>query len=160
VATRRIVTAAGPSASATAATARSTIANGGSVDTVFAGLTPVQEVLFLPLYMRAVDARSRNPILGDTVSAWLVDTLDYDFSQLRRVPNPVVLVHAVRAKILDNAVNRFTTQHPDAVVVELGSGLDTRAHRCDPPTGVDWYDVDFPEVIRLREWFQIGRAHV
>jgi len=45
------------------------------------------------------------------------------------------------------------TENPDAVVVYLGCGLDTRIKRINPPDTVNWYDVDFPEVIELRKNF-------
>lgn len=116
----------------------------------------MQKVLFLQLHLRALDCRSRTPILGDTASAELAEMIDYDFP---RVPNSVVLVHAVRALTLDKAVRRFVAQHLDAVVLDLGCGLDTRARRCDPPASVDWYDVDFPQVTRLRDRFLPGLSH-
>lgn len=59
----------------------------------------------------------------------------------------------MRTKTLDGLVRRFVVRHTDAVVLDLGSGLGPRAHRCDPSSGVDWYDIDFPEVTRLRERF-------
>jgi O-methyltransferase involved in polyketide biosynthesis len=40
--------------------------------------------------------------------------------------------------------------HPDAVVLDLGAGLNDRMFRIAPPPTVDRYDVDFPEVIALR----------
>lgn len=57
---------------------------------------------------------------------------------------------AVRAEILDETVRRFVRREPDAVVLDLGAGLDSRILRVDPPATVDWYDVDFPEVVALR----------
>ena len=36
---------------------------------------------------------------------------------------------AVRAKILDEMVRRFVLCHPDAVVLDLGAGLDGRIFR-------------------------------
>ncbi len=53
--------------------------------------------------------------------------------------------------MLDDRVRRFISEHPDAVVVVLGAGLDTGMVRVDPPAGVDWYDVDLPNVIALRD---------
>lgn len=129
------------------------------VSDTFVNPTPVQAVLFLQLHLRALDCRSRDPILGDTTSAELVNVIDYDFTRLR-VPNSVVLVHAVRAKTLDDVVRRFVARHPAAVVLDLGAGLDSRAIRCAPPSGVDWYDVDFPEVTRIRERLLPGRSHL
>ena len=36
-------------------------------------------------------------------------------------------------------------------MVHLGCGLDSRVFRLDPGPGVEWYDVDYPAVIALRE---------
>ena len=47
-------------------------------------------------------------------------------------------------------MRRFVVLHPDAVVLDLGAGLDDRMFRVDPPSTVDWYDIDFPEVIAVR----------
>ncbi|MDX3100358.1 class I SAM-dependent methyltransferase [Nonomuraea angiospora] len=109
----------------------------------------IQETLLLTLYARALDARLPCPILGDTLSADLADRIDYDFGKLKLKPN-LVLTTALRAKKLDDVVRAFTAAHPGCVVLDLGCGLDTRMLRCDLPPGVDWYDVDFPEVVKLR----------
>ena len=53
-------------------------------------------------------------------------------------------------EMLDDMARRFLIAHPDAVVVDLGAGLDPRMYRLAPPPTVDWYDVDYPEVIDLR----------
>ena len=42
-------------------------------------------------------------------------------------------------------------RHPEAVALDLGAGLDTRMFRIAVPATVDWYDVDFPEVISARQ---------
>ena len=65
-------------------------------------------------------------------------------------PKSRVFDIAVRAKRLDEVVRRFVVHQPDAVVLDLGAGLDGRMFRVDPPPTVGWYDVDFPEVIALR----------
>ena len=36
-------------------------------------------------------------------------------------------------------------------MLHVGCGLDARVYRLDPGAGVRWYDVDYPEVIGLRE---------
>ncbi|WP_228000760.1 class I SAM-dependent methyltransferase [Nocardia australiensis] len=112
-------------------------------------LDPIQETLLLTLQARALDATMATPILGDARQAELAERLDYDFTKLKLKPS-LICGTALRAKKLDDAVRRFTTAHPTAVVLDLGCGLDTRMLRCEPPAGVDWYDVDYPEVIDLR----------
>ncbi|WP_084804747.1 class I SAM-dependent methyltransferase [Bradyrhizobium sp. NAS80.1] len=41
--------------------------------------------------------------------------------------------------------------HPEGCVLHLGCGLDTRVFRIDPSPSVRWFDVDYPEVIALRQ---------
>ena len=57
---------------------------------------------------------------------------------------------ALRAKQLDVWAADFLDHHPDAVVLHLGCGLDSRVFRLDPPATVQWFDVDQPAVIELR----------
>lgn len=120
-------------------------------------LDPLRETLLLTLYARALDARSPKPILGDTRSADLVDAIDYDFAKLKLKPS-LICGTALRAKKLDEAVRAFVADHPGAVVLDLGCGLDTRVFRCAPPAGIDWYDVDFPDVVDLRPRFLPDRS--
>jgi O-methyltransferase involved in polyketide biosynthesis len=112
-------------------------------------LTPVQSTLLLTLYGRALDSRKPTSVLGDVIADELINKMDYDFTDLR-VGSSVVWQIAVRAKMLDDMARRFLITHPDAVVVDLGAGLDTRMYRLAPPPTVDWYDVDYPEVISVR----------
>jgi O-methyltransferase involved in polyketide biosynthesis len=48
------------------------------------------------------------------------------------------------AKKPDQVASAFLARHPDAVGLDLGTGLDTRVVRLAPPSTVDRYDVDFP----------------
>ncbi|MFD4253882.1 class I SAM-dependent methyltransferase [Amycolatopsis thermoflava] len=112
-------------------------------------LDPLRETLLLTLYARALDSKLPHPILGDADSAALADTIEYDFARLKLKPS-LICGTALRAKKLDDAVRGFVAAHPRAVVLDLGCGLDTRVLRCDPPAGVGWYDIDFPDVVALR----------
>jgi O-methyltransferase involved in polyketide biosynthesis len=67
------------------------------------------------------------------------------------VPSSAVRQTALRAKMLDDRVRCFIAEHPDAVVVDLGAGLGTGMLRVAPPAAVDWYNVDLPNVIALRD---------
>ncbi|MFI1204302.1 class I SAM-dependent methyltransferase [Streptomyces sp. NPDC020883] len=112
-------------------------------------LTGAKETLLATLHGRALDCRARRPILGDTMALDAARRLDYDFARLRIGPGGAAAV-ALRARQLDLWTARFLGEHPDATVVHLGCGLDTRVHRLGPGPGVRWFDVDFPEVIDLR----------
>src|SRR6266568_494591 len=102
------------------------------------------------LYGRALESRSANPILRDELAERVIRLIDYDFSRLG--VNPVVATSiALRARQFDRWTAAFVAQHPDADVLHLGCGLDSRVYRVDPPPTVSWFDVDYPEVIELRQ---------
>jgi O-methyltransferase involved in polyketide biosynthesis len=123
-------------------------------------LSPLEQTALLTQYARALDSRWPRPILGDPLADAIVEKIDYDFAALG-VPASVVCQSSLRAKMLDERVRAFTSQHPDAVVVDLGAGLDTGVFRVGPPATIDWYSVDLPGVIALREQVMPanGQAH-
>lgn len=104
------------------------------------------------LYLRACESRLPQPVLGDHAAAEAVDRIDYDFKRMHRASQPWAnqFLVGLRAKQLDDWTNDFLTRHPDAVVLHLGCGLDTRAFRVRRPATVDWFDVDQPGVVELR----------
>ncbi|MEZ0049819.1 O-methyltransferase involved in polyketide biosynthesis [Mycobacterium sp. MAA66] len=113
-------------------------------------LTPLEKTALLTVYARALDNRARRSILGDTWADSVVAAIDYDFAGLR-VQTSVACQTALRAKMLDDRVRAFTAAHPDAVVVDLGGGLDSGYHRVSPPATVDWYTVDLAGISELRD---------
>jgi O-methyltransferase involved in polyketide biosynthesis len=113
-------------------------------------LTPVEQTAFLTVYARALESRWRRPILGDRLADEVVGRIDYDFAGLG-VQASVVCQTALRAKMLDDRVRDFVHKHHDAVVVDLGAGLDSGFYRVDPPRSVDWYSVDLPGILALRD---------
>ena len=102
------------------------------------------------LYGRALDYRSAHPILGDQAADDAVRRIDYDFTKIGISPDRAVSV-VLRAKPIDDWAAEYLRAHPDAIVLHLGCGLDTRFQRLAPPETVHWYDVDYPEVVELRE---------
>jgi O-methyltransferase involved in polyketide biosynthesis len=112
-------------------------------------LTPVERTAFLTEYARALDSRWPRPILGDLLADDVVSRIEYDFAGLG-VQASVVCQSALRAKMLDDRVRDFIERHPDAVVVDLGAGLDSGFYRVAPPPKVDWYSVDLAGITALR----------
>jgi O-methyltransferase involved in polyketide biosynthesis len=113
-------------------------------------LTPVERTALLTVYARALDSRWREPVLGDTLADEVVGRVDYDFAGLA-VQTSVVCQTALRAKMLDDRIRRFLERHSDAVVVDLGAGLDSRFYRVGPASSVDWYNVDLPGIMAVRD---------
>jgi len=112
-------------------------------------LTKEKETLLITLYGKALESRRPHSRLKDRFADEAVGAIDYDFSRLK-VDDNLATGLAIRASTLDGWMRAFLARHADAVVLHLGCGLDTRVLRVDPPAGVDWFDVDYAEVIELR----------
>ncbi|MDV3129129.1 class I SAM-dependent methyltransferase [Mycobacterium sp. 21AC1] len=122
-------------------------------------LTPVERTLLVTLSGRAADARTSRPLLADGLADTVSSRLSHDPVKLS---GTVRIAVAVRSAMLDRLVTRFIAEHPDAVVVELGCGLETRMHRVSSPITVDWYDIDLPGVMALRRQVipELDRSHL
>ncbi|WP_099023340.1 class I SAM-dependent methyltransferase [Mycolicibacterium palauense] len=102
------------------------------------------------LYLKALDADFERPVLGDRFAKDAIDRIDYDWRELGITPGWAPLF-TVRTAQYDIWARQFIAAHPRCTVVHLGCGMDTRVFRLDPGPDVQWFDVDFPAVIALRE---------
>jgi len=114
-------------------------------------LGDVEETLLIPLYMRALETARPDSIIHDPKSVEIVGQLDYDFEKFAGAWMQQIEV-AVRTEIIDEQVGKFLRAQPDATVVNLGAGLDSRYLRLDNRQ-VRWYELDTPPVIDLRRRF-------
>ena len=117
-------------------------------------LTDEKATLLITLYAKAMDHRSKHPILNDEKADEILSMIDYDFEKLKSSGNKNILV--VRAKQYDEWLGEFLRSNPHAIVLNLGCGLDTRISTIAPSQDIDWFDVDFPEVIEERNNFFTG----
>lgn len=115
-------------------------------------LTEEKETLLITLFAKAEESKESNSILKDRFAADVVQQIDYDFSKTR-VNRDTRIGLALRAKVLDDWAKEFISKNPNATVLNIGCGLDSRVFRIDPPATVNWFDVDYPEVIELRTQF-------
>jgi O-methyltransferase involved in polyketide biosynthesis len=114
-------------------------------------LTESQATLLMPLWARAKESLKPKPLLRDWKAAEIVDSLDFDFDLFTKKSVPQA-DYCVRASVIDQLVRQFLDRHPDGTVIEYGVGLDSRFDRLDNGR-VHWVEVDFPDVIDLRQHF-------
>jgi O-methyltransferase involved in polyketide biosynthesis len=110
-------------------------------------LTKEQETLLIPLYSKAQE----NPILKDEKARLILERVDYDFGGLK-VPQKTVVTLSIRARQLDIYTQEYINQYPNAVILHLGCGLDSRCQRVERRDSL-WFDLDLPDVIALRRKF-------
>ncbi len=114
-------------------------------------LGKVQETLMLPLWARGREAEKDNPIVYDTYAKNIIESIDYDFSQIEESHMADHQgVWAIRAYNFDNIVKTFIADNSKAVVVNFGAGLETTFQRVDEGT-VLWINIDLPDVVALRQ---------
>lgn len=112
--------------------------------------TGVRVTALVELYARWLDARDRHPILADPWADRVVRRLGFDHSEFKKM-GPARFAVGVRSRQMDDWIREYLAAHRDAVVLDLGSGFDSRVFRIDPPPGHHWYDLDFPDVIAIRD---------
>ena len=112
-------------------------------------LTSIPETMLIPLWAKATEYNHPRPILSDPFAAEMIGQVDYDFTKFKGAKMSQVGV-CVRAKLIDDETKEFLAQHPDAVVIQLGAGIDARYQRLGKPNVGHWYDLDLPEVIAIR----------
>jgi O-methyltransferase involved in polyketide biosynthesis len=111
----------------------------------------VEQTLFIPLLGKAYENKKKFPILTDTKSIEIIENLDFDIKPLLNsgIGN---IFFCLRTKIIDNFVEKYIDKNKTNIILHLGCGLDSRCERI-PVNNVDWYDIDFPDVINVRRKF-------
>lgn len=113
-------------------------------------LGTIQETLLIPLYGRAVESRKPDAVLRDPAAEAMVAAIDYDFA---RFDGGTSLIGTVlRTNLFDHWVRDFLAESPEATVVEIGTGLNTRYERVDNGRA-HWFELDLPDVIDVRRTF-------
>ncbi len=111
-------------------------------------LSDVSETMLFTLYLRAKESQEPRPILRDPQAMEMVRRIEYNFSRFDGEKLDQAGV-AVRQRKFDRAAREFLARNPEAIVISLGCGLDTRFSRVDNGQ-LTWFDLDLPPVIELR----------
>jgi methyltransferase (TIGR00027 family) len=114
-------------------------------------LKNVAETSLVLVYIRAFETQSKSPIIYDPNAVEMLKHIEFDVNKLKKLVNKSdIIFSAMRVRRFDQYVDEFLQKTPDGIVVSLGCGLDDRFHRIDNGK-VTFYDLDLPEVIRLRK---------
>jgi len=125
-------------------------------------INDISETLLIPLYARAIESKSKNPIIFDRKAINITDNLNQFFikseSELhkklrkgklrKKLPESLSL----RTRKFDQYVLDFIKSKKNPIIVELGCGLSTRYDRIIKKN-IRFYDLDLPDVIEIRKSF-------
>jgi len=114
-------------------------------------LSGVPETYLAPLYWKAMESQRPDAMIKDEKAVALVKEMRLDFSRAKRIRMNELLnaMRIIFTREMDRYARDFLSRHPQAVVVHIGCGLDSRFERVDNGR-VEWYDLDMPEIIELR----------
>lgn len=109
----------------------------------------VSETLVIPLYGRAYCSKKYPQVFSDPEAERIVDMVDYDFSALN-YKEFIMMIWAVRKKLLCDKAKEYLQKHPRATIVNLGCGADVSFASVDNGQ-CHFINLDLPEVIEARE---------
>ena len=114
-----------------------------------------QETLIIPLYARKKCGDKFPELYADPAATEICNRLDYDFSELNKKYDTTfyefgALEGAMRQLDMMYEINDYLRNHPNALIVCLGCGLDLDSRRCGNQQN-KIFNVDFPDVIAMRE---------
>lgn len=113
-------------------------------------LAGVPRTLLIPLSGRSLafkkypELNFKDPLAEDIMGKIHFDLSEFSFDEMSMKGS------IARAHLMDEITKKFFEKKPKALGISLGCGLCTRFWRIDNGA-MSWLDVDFPEVIELRE---------
>ena len=113
-------------------------------------MNAVNKTLFIPLYGKAYVSR-RGLFLEDKKAEEIWNKEGFPLKGKSR-SKWLAFYMGIRAAVFDEWLRSQMTLHPDAVILHIGCGLDSRILRVGSEHR-KWYDIDFPEVIAERKRF-------
>ena len=119
-------------------------------------MTNVNQTLFIPLYGKAKVSR-QGIIIKDSMAEKIWDAEAFAIHGKSK-SKWLTYNMAMRAKIFDDWVEKMLAENPEALVLHIGCGLDSRAFRIAAPYS-NWIDGDFPEVIEARKKYYSENEH-
>ncbi|WP_019605727.1 class I SAM-dependent methyltransferase [Teredinibacter turnerae] len=112
--------------------------------------TTVADTAFWVASYRAKETLRPDALFHDPYAALL---LDERTEQMARSMKPFAKYGywsvTIRTPIIDDFILRYLQQSCNTVI-NLGAGLDTRPYRLDLPPETRWIEVDFPDVVALK----------
>ena len=114
-------------------------------------LNGIPESMLIPLAARAIETDRSNPIIKDTFSKAIFQSLDYPFENITKSKSTQVGI-SIRTHLLDQLVRTFIEHNNAPLIINIGCGLDTRYERLNLQQ-IPWIDIDVPETMNVRKQF-------
>jgi methyltransferase (TIGR00027 family) len=117
----------------------------------------VSDTAFWVAHHRALESERADALFRDPLAGLLAG--DHGRQIADAMPQPAMTTWAVviRTCIIGDFIREAIAQGADTIL-NLGAGLDTRPYRMELPPRLAWIEVDYPDVIALKESRLAGEA--
>ena len=120
-------------------------------------MNSISKTLYIPLYGKALVSRSGR-ILSDPTAEAIWNAEGFPLKG-KAASKWLAYYMGMRSAVFDRWTSLQMVKSPDAAVLHLGCGLDSRCRRVGN-SAQRWYDVDFPAVIQERkQYFSESEAY-
>ena len=111
-------------------------------------MNSVNKTLYIPLYGKSYVSR-KGIILNDKKAEEIWESEGFELKGKSK-SKWLAYYMGIRSAVFDEWLKKQMADTPDAVVIHIGCGMDSRIIRAGNENH-KWYDVDFPEVIEERK---------
>jgi methyltransferase (TIGR00027 family) len=117
----------------------------------------VSDTAFLVAHYRAIESARPDALFRDPLAERLAGEKGRAIVASFSTPAMAGWQVAMRTVVIDELI-RAAVARGVGMVINLGAGLDTRPYRLDLPPDMVWVEVDYPDVIRLKQERLSGEA--
>lgn len=115
-------------------------------------MNSVNKTLYIPLFGKSYVSK-KGLFLDDKKAEEIWETEGFELKGKSK-SKWLAYYMGIRSAVFDEWVKQRMEEEPDAVVIHIGCGMDSRIIRVGAENQ-KWYDVDFPEVIEERKRYYV-----
>lgn len=110
----------------------------------------VSDTAFWVAFYRSIESKRKGALFHDPFATLLIGEHGKKISgSMKRFAKYAYWSVTIRTPLIDEYIQKYNNQGYKAVI-NLGAGLDTRPYRLSLTPETQWIEVDFPEVIALK----------
>ena len=118
-------------------------------------MNEVNQTLYIPLYGKALVSK-KNILLKDLKAEYIWNKEQFELKGKSK-SKYLAYYMAMRALVFDEWTRTKIKENPNAIVLHVGCGLDSRVERIHAIS--EWYDLDFESVIEERKKYYQENTH-
>ncbi|WGL59180.1 SAM-dependent methyltransferase [Pigmentibacter sp. JX0631] len=100
---------------------------------------------------RAMESKRKDSIFEDPLAILLAGERGNQMAKKMKSTSLMAWVVAIRTSVIDRLILKTIESQNIDTVINLGSGLDTRPYRLNFLSNINWFEIDFPNMINYKK---------